>query len=301
MRRRLGWLFIGCLLVIPCMGTQIYQNYRPSADREQSAEGLTVHMKEFGMDRVVSFDEYAIGVLAAVLEPDTNEETMKAMAVILRTYIAYTSAGGRQPDSQWLGQPWLSARERIAKGMDEEKLKKAVSETEGRKILYNGEPILPLYCALSNGKTRCFSDVWGGEYAYLTTVDSLWDKSSPDYMEKVWLSRKKIIRMLAETDGTENAWGQLSESMVQIVDKDDSGYILQIEIGGQTYSGEDLRRRLGLPSACFDYTVKNDGIEFTCYGRGHGVGLSLFGANAMAEEGKSWEEIISWYFPGTSV
>ena len=120
-------------------------------------------------------------------------------------------------------------------------------------------------------------------------------------MEKVWLSRKKIIRMLAETEGTEKAWGQLTESMVQIVDKDDSGYILQIEIGGQTYSGEDLRRRLCLPSACFDYTVKNDGIEFTCYGRGHGVGLSLFGANAMAEEGKSWEEIISWYFPGTSV
>ena len=96
MRRRLGWLFIGCLLAIPCMGTQIYQNYRPSADWEQSAEGFTVHMKEFGMDRVVSFDEYAVGVLAAVLEPNTNEETMKAMAVILRTYIAYTSAGSRK-------------------------------------------------------------------------------------------------------------------------------------------------------------------------------------------------------------
>lgn len=58
---------------------------------------------------------------------------------------------------------------------------------------------------------------------------------------------------------------------------------------------------LGLPSACFDYVIKNDGIEFTCYGRGHGVGLSIYGANAMAEEGKSWKEIISWYFPGTSV
>lgn len=88
---------------------------------------------------------------------------------------------------------------------------------------------------------------------------------------------------------------------MQIVDKDDSGYILQIEIGGQTYSGEVCSCRLGLPSACFDYADQNDGIEFTCYGRGHGVGLSLFGANAMAEEGKSWEEIISWYFPGTSV
>ena len=93
MRKRLVWLFIGCLLAIPCMGTQIYQNYRPSADWQQSAEGLTVHMKEFGMDRVVGFDEYAVGVLAAVLEPDANEETMKVMAVILRTYIAYMSAG----------------------------------------------------------------------------------------------------------------------------------------------------------------------------------------------------------------
>ena len=120
-------------------------------------------------------------------------------------------------------------------------------------------------------------------------------------MEKIFLTRKKIIRELAEADGTENNWSQLSESMVQIVEKDGAGYILQIEIGGQTYSGEELRCRLGLPSACFDYTVKNDGIEFTCYGRGHGVGLSIYGADAMAGEGKSWEEIISWYFPGTSV
>lgn len=301
MRKRLVWLFIGCLLAIPCMGTQIYQNYGPSADWEQSAEGLTVHMKEFGMDRVVGFDEYAVGVLAAVLDADAQEETVKAMAVVLRTYIAYMSAGGRTPEGQWLGQPWLSAGERLAKGMDEELLKKAVAETEGRRILYNGEPILPLYCPLTNGKTRNFADVWGGDAAYLVSVDSGWDKSSSDYMEKIFLSRKKIIRSLAEADGTENAWDQLSESMVQIVEKDDSGYVRQIQIGGQTYSGEDLRCRLGLPSACFDYTVKNDGIEFTCYGRGHGVGLSLYGADAMAAEGKTWEEIILWYFPGTSV
>ena len=76
MRRRLGWLFIGCLLAIPCMGTQIYQNYRPSADWEQSAEGFTVHMKEFGMDRVVSFYEFAVFLLYSVLEAITNDETM---------------------------------------------------------------------------------------------------------------------------------------------------------------------------------------------------------------------------------
>lgn len=301
MKIRLGWIFIGCLLLVPIAGTQIYQKYRPSVDMEQSAEGLTIHMKEYGMDRVIGFEEYAVGVMAAVLEPETHEETMKVMAVILRTYIAYMAADGKSVDSQWLGQPWLSASERLEKGIDEDKLKKAVTETQGCKILYNGKPILPLYFALGNGRTRNFSEVWSGAVSYLVSVDSGWDKSSEDYMNKIFLSRSKIIRALGEADGSEISWDRLTDSMVQIVEKDASGYVKQIQIGGQVYSGEDFRCRLGLPSACFDYTVKNDGIEFTCYGRGHGVGLSLYGANAMAYEGKGWKEIISWYFPETSV
>lgn len=298
---RLRWLFIGCLLVLPFAGTQIYQKYKPSVNWEQSAEGLTIHMKEYGMDRVIGFDEYAVGVMAALLAPDTHEETMKTMAVILRTYAAYMNREGKILDSQWMGQPWLSARERLAKGMDEEKLRKAVAETEGCKILWDGKPILPLFYALGNGWSRNFSDVWGGEIPYLTRVESIWDKASEDYMERRFLHRKRIVEALSAVDGTETQWEQLSEGMVQIVEKDSSGYVKQIQIGGQIYSGEDFRCRLGLPSACFDYVIKNDGIEFTCYGRGHGVGLSIYGANAMAGEGKNWKEIISWYFPGTSV
>ena len=122
MRVRFRWIFIGCLLAIPYVGTQIYQNYRPSADWEQSAEGLTVHMKQDGVERVISFDEYAVGVMAAILEPNSHEETLKVMAVVLRTYVRYSCRNGTMAESQWLGQPWLSAKERLAKGMDEEKL-----------------------------------------------------------------------------------------------------------------------------------------------------------------------------------
>lgn len=301
MKVRLGWIFTGCLLLIPVLGTQLYQNYRPSADMTQSAEGFTIHMRDYGVDRVISFDDYAVGVMAAVLEPESHEETMKVMAVILRTYIAYMAADGKSVDAQWLGQPWLSAGERLAKGMEEEKLRRAVTETQGCKILYEGKPVLPLYYALGNGKSRNFSDVWSGEVSYLVSVESGWDKSSKDYMEKIFLSRKKIIKGLGEADANGVGWEQLTDSMVQIVEKDASGYIKQIQVGGQVYSGEDFRCRLGLPSACFDYSVKKDGIEFTCYGRGHGVGLSLYGAEAMAAEGKDWKEIIFWYFPNTSV
>ena len=67
MRGRLVGLFIGCLLLVPLAGTQIYQKYKPSVDWEQSSEGLTVHMKEYGMDRVIGFEEYPVGVMAALL------------------------------------------------------------------------------------------------------------------------------------------------------------------------------------------------------------------------------------------
>ena len=301
MNIRLRWLITGLLLILPIGGTYIYQRYRPLEEWEHSSEGLTVYMKEQGVGRVVGFDVYAEGVLSAVLEPDAREETMKAMAVVLRTYVAYMSQNGLLVDSTSLGQPWLSEGERLAKGVDVHKIRKALSDTRGCTIHYNEKVILPLYFQVSNGTTRNFADVWGSDVAYLKSVESSWDKGASDYMKKIYVSRRKLIRCLSEVDGIEISWGQLTENMVQIVEKDPAGYIQEIQSGGQTYSGEDFRCRLGLPSACFDYEVKKEGILFTCYGCGHGVGLSIYGANAMAEEGRDWKEIILWYFPGTNV
>ena len=94
-------------------------------------------------------------------------------------------------------------------------------------------------------------------------------------------------------------WGETAGMQLQIVEKDAAGYVKQIQIGVDLYSGEEVRCRLNLPSACFEYEIQNNKILFTCYGEGHGVGLSLYGANAMAESGKTWQEILLWYFPGT--
>lgn len=284
--------------MFPYMGTQIYQKYRPSVDWQQSTGGFVVHMRENGVDRMIEEAEYIAGVMAAVLEPDVHDETYKVMAVLLRTYIAYMAQNGTMVEGQMLGQTWLSETERLAKGVDEEKIENAIRETASIYILYDKKPILPLYYQASNGTTRNFSDVWNGELKYLISVDSGWDKSAPDYLEKQFILRGKVIRML---DANEASIGSWNESLIQIVEKDDSGYIKQIQIGGMTYTGEELRCRLGLNSACFEYKIQSSGIQFTCYGRGHGVGLSLYGANAMAKEGKTWKEILLWYFPGTSV
>ena len=246
-------------------------------------------MKQWDRDQVMDLETYMAGVLGAVLTTDVNEETMKAMAVVLRTYLYYMDKNGSILQSNQLGQPWISEKERKEKGMDEELIQRSIAETRDYLILYNDMPILPLYHEMSNGKTRAFSDVWNGEVEYLTNVESPWDKVASGYRQKMTISRKQW----------DEVWG--NGTQLQIVEKDSSGYVKQIQIGAKVVSGEELRCRMGLASACFEYEITYRGIEFTCYGQGHGVGLSLYGANAMANEGKTWQEIIAWYFPGTSV
>ena len=292
------WLLLGCMMMIPYMGTYTYQRYRPSVDWEQSAGGLVVYMEHNGIGRMVDFETYAMGVMGAVLEPDAHDEMLKTMAVVLRTYLSYMAVNGNYVDSTQLKLPWLSAYDRRRKGMDDERMVNAIRDTEGSVILYEDKAILPLYYKMSNGKTRQFTDVWKGELEYLTSVESLWDKSSPDFIQKFKISKSQWQKAW---DFHGDSSGQWTASHMQIVEKDNSGYVKQIQIGTELYSGEEICHRLGLASACFEYTVKKHHVEFICYGEGHGVGLSLFGANAMAKEGKTWQEIILWYFPGTSV
>ena len=273
------------------MGTYTYQKYRPSVDCEQSSEGLVVYMKENGMDQIVDFDTYVLGVLGAILSPDTHEETIKSMAVVLRTYLYFMAQGEKLVCSEGLGQPWLSEEERKKKGMDDARLKEALEATEGCILTYNNAPALPLYYEASSGRTRNFSDVWSGAVPYLIAVDSYWDKSYPNYIQKMSISQSKW----------KTIWGETDALNLQIVEKDHSGYVKQMQIGVETYSGEEIRCRLNLPSACFEYEIRKNEIVFTCYGEGHGVGLSLYGANAMAKEGKTWQEILLWYYPGTVI
>ena len=284
--------------MIPYMGTYIYQRYRPSVDWEQSAGGLVVYMEHNGAGRLVDFETYAMGVMGAILEPDVHDEMLKTMAIVLRTYLSYMAVNGTYVDSTRLNQPWLSVYERRSKGMDDERMKNAIRGTEDLVIRYEDAVILPLYYKMSNGQTRQFADVWKGNLEYLTSVESLWDKSAPDFIQKFKISKSQWKHAW---DFHGDSGGQWTASHMQIVEKDNSGYVKQIQIGAELYSGEEVCHRLGLASACFEYTVKNQYVEFVCYGEGHGVGLSLFGANAMAKEGKTWQEIILWYFPGTSV
>ena len=152
----------------------------------------------------------------------------------------------------------------------------------------------------SNGQTEASENVWGAALPYLRAVDSSADRAAQDYEVTVTLSAQQVggARARARGIATEGldpaAWfGAASYTP--------SGYVASLPVCGQTVAGTQLRAALGLRSACF--TIRWDGGNFaiTTRGYGHGVGLSQWGAKAMAEAGKSWIEILAHYFPGASL
>ena len=81
----------------------------------------------------------------------------------------------------------------------------------------------------------------------------------------------------------------------------DAGYVRSVVVCGTEVSGTKLRAALGLRSACFAIAYANGVFTITTYGYGHGVGLSQYGAKAMAEAGSSWQQILQHYYPGTTL
>ena len=167
-------------------------------------------------------------------------------------------------------------------------------------LYYDGAPAGASDFAISNGQTEASENVWGSPLPYLRAVDSSTDLSAQDYQVTVTLSDRQVSEALASAlgistgDAPPDGWfGAPSHTP--------SGYVASLPVCGQMVTGTALRSALGLRSACF--TIQWDGSAFaiTTRGYGHGVGLSQWGAKALAEQGKSWIEILAHYFPGTSL
>ena len=170
----------------------------------------------------------------------------------------------------------------------------------GLVLYWDGAPALATYFALCNGTTESSEAVWGRALPYLVSVDSALDLTSPDCEQTVTLSAQEVSDRLKlafyelKLEGDPSIW--FPEPV-----RDAAGYVESMQIEGQTLKGTELREALGLRSA--DFTVAYDGagqFTFTTRGYGHGVGLSQYGANAMAITGKGYEEILAHYYPGAT-
>lgn len=268
-------------------------------------------------NKVIEIDvkEYLLGVLAAEMPATYHEEALKAQAVTAYTYLLYKQAeqknnpdvtlnGADLSDDSSTHQGYITANARQEKWGDktetyEKKLTEAIDAVSGKVITFEGKPIIAAFHAVNSGVTQSAKTVWGGEVAYLQSVTSVGDKLSPDCTKTVAFKATELSEMLTSLENCELS-GE-AENWIGKIETTSSGYVSDIEIGGETYSGLKVRDAIGLRSAVFTCEYKNGNFHFTTSGYGHGVGLSQYGADYMARQGSRWEEIIKHYYTGVEI
>lgn len=252
----------------------------------------------------MDIDAYLTGVVLAEMPADFETEALKAQAVAARTYTAKTTrAGGKHGNGSICTdsgccQAYISEESYLSQGGSEENLQKvrrAVLDTSGYVLTYEGELIEATYFACSGGSTEDAAAVWGTDYPYLQAVPSPGEENAAHYCDTIYFTTMQFQKLTGCTfTGDPASWFAV-ESYTP------GGGIESMNICGERYSGTQLRRLLDLPSTAMSISVEGDTITIVTKGYGHRVGMSQYGADAMAVTGKTYPEILAYYYPGTQL
>lgn len=256
----------------------------------------------------MTLSEYLVGVLRAEMPGSFHIEALKAQACAARTYTLYQMEHG----SAHSGiahvctdfaccQAYTSAEEAALNWGNqaaeyESRIRSAVYQTNGETIDYGGSPILAVFHASSAGQTRQSGAVWVTDLPYLQSVDSPESADTvPNYQTQVSFTQEALRQTLLTLDPAivlgEDPTQWLSSPITET-----GGSVISLTVGGCSVTGTTVRSALGLRSACFTWDWQDGVCSFTVTGYGHGVGLSQYGANAMALAGASYEEILTHYY-----
>jgi len=246
----------------------------------------------------LELEEYLVNVVAAEMPAGFNVEALKAQSVIARTYAKKIITTGRiltdttstqvYKDYNELKSMWGNNYNKYL-----EKIKSAVQSTCGIVLKYDGELIDAVYHSTSNGMTEYSENVWSNSLPYLKSVESSYDKNVKSFERTTFFSYSKMTNLLG--------FDVNNSTVFNIVSRNSSRRVSEILVNDVSFSGIEFREKMSLRSADFEITKKDDGIEITTYGYGHGVGMSQYGANEMAKLGFSYEEILKHYYQGVTL
>ena len=261
----------------------------------QREEIQKVHVtRADGKDLYLDIESYLEGVISSEMSPAFEMEALKAQCVAARTFVVQrgyevddTTNTQVYRDNKQLKDIWKDNYDVYHK-----KIQQAVQETTGEILTYQGKPISALFFSSSCGKTANAQEYWGNKVPYLVSVDSSWDKQSEEYEKSITMSKQEFSTAL----GFQNTVHEIEEPI-----RYDSGYVKEIHIDRIVFTGREVREKLNLRSSCFTIKESKDNVVITTKGYGHGVGMSQIGAQAMAEKGKSYKQILSHYYPKTKI
>lgn len=290
-------------------------------EKVTEAEKYKINVYVSSLDETVEMDleEYIKGVVAAEIPAGFDMEALKAQAVAARTF-AYGRMSGVYASKQEIHddadictdsthcQAWVSKKDAMKKwgilsaSRNWGKIDKAVNDTRGKIVVYQGTVANTLFHASSPGRTENSEDVWQGAYVpYLRSVESEGEETSKDYITSVMLKTDEMAEKLREAY-PEKKIGEISSESIEILGLTIGRRVKMIKIGDIVIKGTEFRKLFCLRSACFTAEqVEDDLVRITTTGYGHGVGMSQWGADSLAKKGGAFEEILQHYYTGVDI
>ena len=249
----------------------------------------------------MELNEYLVGVVLGEMPADFEPEALKAQAVVARTYTLRRQMGTKHDDGAVCTDPsccqaYCAKEDYLAAGNSREQLDKvsqAVWDTGYRVLLYEGKLIEATYFSCAGDRTEAAVEVWGSDVPYLQSVESPGEEISGHYVDSVSFSIEEFMQLLGRE------LSAVPESWVGNITYTAGGGVDTIEIDGEVYRGTELRQLLELRSTAFQITVIGSTVTVTTKGFGHRVGMSQYGADAMAATGSDYQAILEHYYQGT--
>ena len=281
----------------------------PAPGKWDSAQMLDVLLDD-GTVAEMTMADYLWRVVAAEMPATFEPEALKAQAVCARTYTLWKMEGGKHQEvgadicgDSSCCQAYIGPAEAADKwGAQTEdytaKIAQAVAETDGQVLTYEGKLIQAVFFSSSTDSTEDAAAVWGNSLPYLVSVESPEGEEVPNYRSTVTLTSAQM-QELAKTVGA--TLPKDPSQWLTGISYTASGRVAQLVFGGITLSGGAARSLFGLRSTCFAVEEQDGTFTFSVTGYGHGVGMSQYGANSMAKEGATWQDIVSHYYTGVSI
>ncbi len=302
------------VFLLPYVCASLWGHVGEETEKLRQREGMPQAQEAAGYEILVKYDwgvwalpleEYLVYKLSTVMPQEYEKEALKAQAVLLRTEVVEAlreedtkslqiSGGGmeRWYETDTGSEAYLPWRQ-------------AVEETAGLYLCCEGEPIQASYFKLSNGQTRDAAEVWDTDTRpYLTGISCVQDKAARDYSSIVKVSRTNYVRTLQA-----RLTGNFSQQEIlegAAVSYDSAGYVTKVSFSAenketQEIDGEEFRYLFDLPSASFEMEQEKTQVIFRVTGVGHGFGMSQYGANCMALNGETYDQILAEFFFGTEL
>lgn len=279
-----------------------------SATPQENIDTVSVFRSNTQETVEINFFEYVCGSVAAEMPLSYHEEALKAQAVACYTNALRLKKESEESyhisDDSSVHQGYLTQEQRQEKWGDdyekyEAKLESIVKSVENQAIYYDDALCVAAFHAICSGKTESAENIWGQKVPYLISVKSNGDNLSPQYSTELVFDKEDFLKYSEKIGITENV--SSLKNIIKITKTSKAGTVLKATIKNKEFTGEEIRKAFGLRSSAFTVKTTKTAITFNVTGYGHGVGMSQYGADFMARQGSSYEEILKHYYKGVEI